>query len=444
MEHSQEWDFQLRHQVPFTSTAEGPADTLEFAGVSLSPDISYTGWLLIIGAACIGAVLLPHLLKSRPISFPMIYIGLGVAVALLFRGEKFPQPQNYMAVTERITELLVIISLMGVGLKIDQPLGYRKWLSTWKLLSFTMPACIALLAFLSWWLLGLSPEAAILLGAVLAPTDPVLASEVQSLPPLTNEKNEVRFALTSEAGFNDGLAFPFTNLALAVAAAAPAYQGWFYGWLWYDLFYKVGAGLLCGVIIGFLIAHFIFRAKAGQMAVKAEEGLMAVGATLVSYALTDMIHGYGFLAVFITALMLRHHERQHQFHRVLHEMSENMERLFMAPLLVVFGGVLVGGIMSALDWKAALVGLAFLFLVRPATGFVVLSQLKFSERSAIAFFGIRGFGSFYYLSYAANRGEFAEMDILWSIVSFVVLVSIFMHGITAKPVMDRIEKPVEK
>jgi len=225
----------------------------------------------------------------------MIYIAMGVVIAWFFKGGEFPQPQAHMVVTERVTELLVIISLMGVGLKIDQPLSFRGWLSTWKLLSFTMIAGIAMLAFLSWWILGFSPEAAILLGAVLAPTDPVLASEVQSLPPLTNEKSEVRFALTSEAGFNDGLAFPFTGLALALAAARPGYAGWFYEWLWHDLFYKVGVGILSGAIIGYLLARFIFSAKAGQNAVTAGEGLVAIAATLTSYSLTEMIRGYGFL-----------------------------------------------------------------------------------------------------------------------------------------------------
>jgi NhaP-type Na+/H+ or K+/H+ antiporter len=407
----------------------------------LELQIPYIGWLFAVGLACLGAALLPHLLKSKPISFPMVFIVMGILIALIFRDASFPQPDQHMRVIERITELLVIISLMGVGLRIDTPLGFKAWASTWKLLGITMPACIGLLALLSWWLLGLSPEAAILLGAVLAPTDPVLASEVQSLPPLTNRKNEVRFALTSEAGFNDGLAFPFTNLALALAAASPGYHGWFQTWLWSDIIYKIGVGVVAGVVVGYSLAHFIFSAKTGRSAVKAGEGLLSIGATLTAYALTELIHGYGFLAVFITAVMFRHYERQHRFHRILHEMSENMERFFMAPLLVLFGCALIAGLLAGLTWKAALVGVIFILLIRPLSGYFALWPLQRTERAAIAFFGIRGFGSFYYLSYAANHGHFEEMELLWSTVSFVVLCSIFLHGVSATPVMDKIEKP---
>ena len=130
-------------------------------------------------------------------------------------------PLESRVYTERITEFVLIISLMGAGLKLDRPVGWQRWAVTWRLLGISMPLTIAAIAALGWGLLGLGLASAILLGAALAPTDPVLASDIQVGPPNTEEEDEVRFALTSEAGLNDGLSFPFVNLAIAIAV----YQG---------------------------------------------------------------------------------------------------------------------------------------------------------------------------------------------------------------------------
>ena len=106
---------------------------------------------------------------------------------------------------------------MGAGLKLDRPVSWRGWESSWRLLGIAMPLTIAGIAFLGWTILGLGIGAALLLGAVLAPTDPVLASDIQVGPPQSGKEDEVRFALTSEAGLNDGAAFPFVYLAIAIA-----------------------------------------------------------------------------------------------------------------------------------------------------------------------------------------------------------------------------------
>ena len=120
---------------------------------------------------------------------------------------------------------------MGAGLKIDRRVGWRSWGLTWRLLAIAMPLTILLLSLLSHWLLGLGAAAAILLAASLAPTDPVLASDVQVGPPKSGEEDETRFALTSEAGLNDGLAFPFVMCALALAETGRSGEPWFLQWL---------------------------------------------------------------------------------------------------------------------------------------------------------------------------------------------------------------------
>jgi len=169
--------------------------------------------MLVVGLAAFGVAGLPRVLGDRPLSFPIIYVGAGMVLFALPFGFVDPDPVEWSEATERLTEIGVIVALMSAGIGLNRELGWRSWASTWRLLAITMPLSIAAVAVLGWWWLGLTPAAAVLLGAVLAPTDPVLASDVQVGGPDEEEEDEVRFALTSEAGLNDGLAFPFTNLA---------------------------------------------------------------------------------------------------------------------------------------------------------------------------------------------------------------------------------------
>lgn len=404
---------------------------------------TYEIWMLIVGIACFGAAWLPHLLHGKPISFPVVYVGFGAVVFTLPLGLNLPDPFEYPVETERLTELVVILALMGVGLKLDRPVGWRQWMSTWRLLGITMVLSIAAFAFTGWALIGLSPVAAILLGAVLAPTDPVLAADVQAGPPMEGDDDEIRFALTSESGLNDGLAFPFSNLAIAVAAAYAGKSNWFSQWLWYDVLYKVAAGVILGMVIGYFLAWLVFRVRLARTRLaQTGEGLAAIAITLTSYAATELVNGYGFLAVFIAALMIRHYEKEHEYHKTLHAVADNVERLLMVVVLVVFGGVLANGLLAPLTWPAVLASLAFIFLVRPLTGLLGLAgmDVPLRHRTAIAFFGIRGVGSFYYLAYVLNRIDLAEGRLLWAIVGFVVLVSIVVHGITAVPLLKLAEK----
>ena len=289
--------------------------------------------------------------------------------------------------------------------------------------------------------LGLAPAAALLLGAVLAPTDPVLASDVQVGPPHDPEEDDVRFSLTSEAGLNDGLAFPFVNLAVAVALHDAALGSWTLQWLAVDVIWKIAAGLAVGLLVGQALGRLIFRDVARLP--ESGDNLVVLGITLFAYGLTELANGYGFLAVFVTALTLRSQERSHHYRARLHEFAEQIERLFMMILLVLFGGTIAGGLLAALTWQAVLAGLACLLLVRPLAGLVGLARSgrPLDEQVAISFFGIRGIGSFFYLAYAHNTAEFeADAEFLFALVGFVVLVSIVLHGVSARPAMRYLER----
>lgn len=396
----------------------------------------------IAGLTALAAAVLPPLLKGRPFSVPIVYLAVGVvAFGPLLRVAQVPHPLDAPHVVERLTELAVIIALMGAGLKLDRVVGWRAWASTWRLLAVTMPLSIVAAAVLGHWALGLAPAGAVLFGAAIAPTDPVLASDVQVGGPGEGEETEVRFALTSEAGLNDGLAFPFTNAAIAMAIAGAAPAGWFGRWLAVDVAYKIVVGVIAGIVIGRVLARVVFSLPARIRPADYTDGFVALAGTLLAYGLTELVSGYGFIAVFVCGLALRDHERHHEYHRHLHEFTEQMERILTIGLLVLLGGAVAGGLLRPLGTAEVVVGVALLLVVRPAAGLIGLvgSRARIAERGVIAFFGIRGIGSLYYLAHGLNEAAFADAERIWAMVGFVVVASVLLHGVAAGPVMRRVE-----
>ncbi|MCO8277472.1 cation:proton antiporter [Actinoplanes sp. TRM 88003] len=401
----------------------------------------------VVGVGVLLAGILPRVLERRPLSMPIIFVGLGMVTFGLPIGLPDADPLAHPKVTEHLTEVGVIVALMGAGLKIDRPLSRAGWRSTWRLLVVAMPVTIAAMALLGWWWVGLVPATALLLGAALAPTDPVLASDVQVGEPTDEEdsEDEVRFALTSEAGLNDGLAFPFVYAAIAMAGAAGL--GWLGEWAWKDLIFKIVVGVAAGLIAGKLLGRLFFRARLDALRLaRHSEGFLALAATFLAYGLAEVAQGYGFLAVFVAARAIRAAERSHEYHQVLHDFAEQSERLLTVLLLLLFGGAVVGGLLEPLTWPAALAGLALIFVVRPVSGFLSLRGAPGcrTEHWVIAAFGIRGIGSFYYLSYALTQAEFPGADLVWATIGFVVLVSVVLHGVAATPVMRRLDRANER
>ncbi len=385
----------------------------------------------------------PKGLRRLPLSLAMICVGLGAGIFSFDILSFNPDPRTWDTVTERLTELVVIISLMGAGLKLDRPVSLKGWGPTWRLLVIAMPLTIAATAWLGVTGLGFSLAMALLLGAAMAPTDPVLASDVQTGPPGSGEENEVRFNLTAEAGLNDALAFPFVNLAILVSlSGAAAWAGQGLGqWLAIDVGWKLIAGGVMGWAVGKAMGWLFFHAHKRGLSRHAD-GLVAIGATFIAYAATEIVHGYGFLAVFVCALTIRASEREDDFHEEMHDFAEQIERLLMMLVLVLFGGALANGLLDALTWTDVAIGLAILFIVRPVFGYLSLigTPLLNRDRVMLAYLGIRGLGSVYYVAYALNHGEFGDSERLWAITGFVVLTSIIVHGVTATPLMALIER----
>ncbi len=377
---------------------------------------------------------------------PMVFLGLGLVLFTFVPDLPTPDPRAHAVVSTHLAEICVLVSLMGAGLALDRPVGWRRWGTTWRLIGLTMVASIAIVALLAGWLLGFGLASALLLGAVLAPTDPVLASEVQVAEPAEEEdapaEDEARFGLTSEAGLNDGLAFPFTYAAVAIATTG---LGWasFGEWLAVDVVWRLGIGLAVGIGAGWLLGKLFFNAPLRPLRFADHaEGFVALAVTAGTYGLAELVHGYGFVAVFACACALRAAERSHGYHRVLHSYIEQLERLLTVFILVLLGGALARGLLAPLQPVDVVVVLGLLLVVRPLTGWLGMlgSGTGPGERAVIAFFGVRGIGSLFYIGWALQHADFAEPDRLWAIVAFTVAASVVIHGITATPVMNLLDR----
>lgn len=402
----------------------------------------YRTVLLVAGIALLGAAWLPHVLRRRALSFPVIYVGLG---ALLYStGLPLPDPnplRNGEAV-ERLTELTVLVALLGAGIRIDTRFNWRGWRATWHLLAFGMPLTIIGGLLIGHGFLGYSLAGAALLGAVLAPTDPVLASDLQVGAPGEGGEDPVRFTLTSEAGLNDALAFPFVWLAIVVAGAASLGEVDWGRWIAVDVVWRLAGALVVGWAVGYALMHIVFRVSREGALSRTGDGLTALAIILIVYGTAELLHTYGFLAVFVAAVVIRHHEHAHDYHGTLNLFAEQCERLLMALLLIGFGGALSNGLLQALTWREWVAALAVVLVLRPIGGWICLwgTSLSGRERWTVAIFGVRGIGSFYYLAFAFNHAKFDEPARLWAFTGLVVLLSVLLHGLTAKPVMERMDR----
>lgn len=397
--------------------------------------------LMLIGLASFSMSWMPKISSYTGISYSIFYVLIGFIVYSFFSRElPDPLPAHHAEISLHLTELVVIISLMGAGIKIDRAFSIKRWGIPLKFVTLTMILCITCSALIGYYFLGLGLASAILLGACLAPTDPVLAADVQVAPPNETIKSETRFSLTAEAGLNDGMAFPFVWLAIAVGLMTTGVDSSIGHWFSFDVVYRISIGLISGYVLGRLIGFFIFKLSNKYELLETRDGLVAISATLIVYSLTELISGYGFIAVFICAISLRHYEKGNAYHTELHAFTDQIERMLVCVLLILFGGMLARGILAPLDWKMAGFVLIFMFLIRPISGLITLSRTKisFHEKLGISFFGIRGVGTVFYLSFAFSEFDFKYQDEIWATSAFAILLSIIIHGFTATRVMRKL------
>ncbi len=395
--------------------------------------------LAVVGMVVILARWLPRLVSRRePAAAPlMILFGAGIAL-LLPDLATLPDPRETPLPWELVSELTVIVALFGSGMRIDELRPWTRWTPTFRMLGIAMPLTIFAVAALGVGLTGMTVAGAILLGAVLAPTDPVLAADVQVGPPQEGAEPPVRFTLTTEAGLNDGLAFPFVYLGLIIAAEGLNPGAWALDWLMLDVIYRIAVGVAMGWIGGKALGYVLFRLPRDAALAETGSGVIALAGILLCYGSTELIEGYGFISVAILGLTLRRIEEDHHFHRRLHDFSESIEHALTAGLLVALGTVLPL-LFADLTWTQVAAAAVLLLLVRPVAGWLALTGAGMDrrDRAIVAVYGVRGIGSIYYLCYAGSHIEFVDEDSLWSLVALVILCSTLLHGFSVGWAMEQ-------
>ena len=423
-----------------------------------------TTWFLLIGAFLLLMVLVGTLLRRLPISAAIIYLLIGVALGPYGLGLIALDPMTQSKVLELVAEVAVLISLFTVGLKLRVSVFGRAWRLPLRLAGGTMIITIGLAAVLAMVALNLTLGAALLLGAILAPTDPVLASDVQVRN--AGDKDRVRFGLTGEGGLNDGIAFPFVMLGLGLMGLHEIGANGSL-WFWHDVVWSIAAGVASGWLCGFLVGYWVLYLRRVHREALGLEEFLALGLIAFSYGLALLIHGYGFLAVFAAGLGLRRigHNRfsdaltnvSLRFHKsvtgdgganappetplemanALIDFNEQLERIVEVAVVV-----LIGSMITMQSFTLALLcfyALLFIF-IRPVAVVLGLagSRTPRTQIRLLAWFGIRGLGSLYYLMFAINHGLPTEVAAAFvSVVFGVIATSIVVHGISATPLMER-------
>lgn len=405
--------------------------------------------LLFLGVAVFAAIGALSHQHERAFSASLIYLGLGLVAALAVGALdiRWLKPVEDAAVIERIAEIALIIALFSTGLKLDRPLDLRTWGSVARLLVIVMPLTIAAVAVFASEVMGLSLAAAVLLGAALAPTDPVLAGDIGVGPPGQEDEREPHFAITAEAGLNDGLAFPFVFAGIFIAREGGT--GWIAGWVLADVVYAILVGLALGACIGYGIAALVVPLRDRRLLSHDLDGWLAIAAVLAIYGATEAAGAYGFLAAFAGGLAFRRYEREHEVNARVHGAAEVVEKFGELAVILLLGSLFSLSGLSTPGWSGWLLVALLLVAIRPLAVFAafVRSSLPWRDRAFLAWFGVRGIGSLYYAAAAITAGGLvadSEAVVFWTVAA-CVLVSVVAHGVTGTPVMRALlERPARR
>jgi NhaP-type Na+/H+ or K+/H+ antiporter len=422
-------------------------------------------WFLLVGSLLLARGLTATTLKHLPFTPAIVYLAVGLLVGPTVLNLFHFNPLKESALLEVLTEVAVLISLFSAGIKMPVPVNFVRWRAPILLATVSMAVSVGLVAAFAYYLLGLPLGAGILLGAILAPTDPVLATDVQIRHP--GDRDQLRFTLTCEAGMNDGSAFPFVMLGMGLLGLHELGE---FGlrWALVDVLWATLAGIAIGVISGAALGHLGWKLRSEPNEHTLMDDFLGLGLIGVVYGLSVLVGAWGFLAVFFAAVALRQTElklagagqnspNRPQPDHIEAEAAnacpdhaptptvsggslvfkEHLERLSELVLVLLIGGTLY---LDSWSWRA--VGLAlFLFMVaRPVSvlSSLLLTRTSWPMRGMVGWFGVRGIGSLYYLMYAIQHGlpEGLALELI-RLTLIAVSLSILVHGTSVKPLMSR-------
>lgn len=433
--------------------------------------------------------LLSAYIRSMPITTSALYLALGLLVGPLGLGLIEINFIEQSELFEHLTEIAVIVALFLGGIKLRLPFRDPAWSAAYRLAGPVMVASICGIAVFAHFAFGFDWPISFLLGAVLAPTDPVLADLVSVNN--ASDRDRMRYGLSGEAGFNDGAAFPFVIFALTWLEF-DRLGGWIGTWALHRLAWAVPAGLLLGYFLGRWVGRLAIWLRARHEDTEAPNDFLALSLIALAYTGAEVIGAWGFLAVFAAGLGFRATEIKLMQENPLpddersgngrsgadepdgpqpglpaEEIAEKIhkEEAIRNPAtaggvviteIISFGGtaerlaevliVIIVGICVAnyWDWRAIPLALALFFVIRPLAAYIFLagSPTGKYQRLMMAWFGIRGIGSLYYLSYALNHGLAVNLNEMVGLTISVIALSIFLHGITSQPALDLYERKV--
>lgn len=403
---------------------------------------------LIVGGLLILVAMIGMLAPRFQFTSAMVYLAIGAGLGPVGLGLIDPNPMADRALIEGVSEVVLIVSLFTAGMKLRADFAHIEWWMPIQLASATMIVTIALLAILGHVLLGLPWGAAVLLGAILAPTDPVLAGDIGVAH--YRDRHPIRFGLTGEAGLNDGTAFPFVMLGLAMMGLHDA-GPWYAYWVARDLLWGAAGGLAIGWAIGVLttrISRFLRRHRLPSAA--GFDVFYSLGVIALTYGVAQVACTYAFLAVFAAGLAMRRVEEgdapemadEKTLRRIVYlPFNRQVERFGEAAILLVVGAMLHR---IKFDLAVFLFVALFFFVARPAAVFLTLigTSTTYTERSLVAWFGVRGVGLIYYLAFVLGRGLPSDNGLDATLINVVLVCvsgSILVHGATSEPLSRRFD-----
>lgn len=408
---------------------------------------AFTVWCVIVGVLLIVIGLTDTWRQELPVCASAIYLFAGYLLGPEVSGLLSLRLDTDAVLMERLTEAAVLISLFAVGLRLRAPMRNALWRTPLLLATLAMLITIGLMAGLG-LMLGLSLGGAVLLAAVLAPTDPVLASEVQVRD--ERDSDRLRFSLTGEGGLNDGAAFPFVMLALGLLGLHELGQG---GWRWWgiDLVWAVAGGVAIGWTLGFIFSRAVVYLRREREQALGMESFLTLGLIALAYGLALAAHTYGFLAVFFAGLAMRQVERADNLQtpapaaqpaqasaymaKAVLDFTLDLEKLAELTVMLLVGSLLTR---AAFTPASLAVALGLIFVARPLAVYASTWSLPLSatQRRLAAWFGVRGVGSMYYLSFAVAHGVAGEpAGFVADAVLVTIVLSVLLHGSTATPIM---------
>jgi sodium/hydrogen antiporter len=392
----------------------------------------YVLGLLGLGVALFVAVGALSHQQERAFSAAVFYIVLGAigAVALSLLDVRPFDPVRDHRLVERLTALALILAVFAAGLTVEREVRRRSVISISVLLLVVMPLTIALIAVFGRVAMGLSLGAAVVLGAVLAPTDPVLAGDVGLGPPGDVAQGEPRLSLHTEAAINDGLAAPFLLLGLFVADHGGT--SWVGEWLWADIVYAVSVACVVGAVMGVGAAWLMTRARKRGLIDRTLDGFAALALVLVVYGAAELLGSYGLLALFVAGFTFRRYAFEHEVHRGVHRGADTAGTFLELLVLLLLGSMLTVDGLGAPGVAGWLLAPLLIVVIRPALVMATSGRglASLGERVFLAFFGVRGVAALFYAAVVAESGAISAAEtktVVWTAV-VCVIVSIVVHG----------------